>query len=230
MSPEFGLRHPIGVGTLASSTILFNRGDKNSIRPLEGAGMANMKDFSRGEAECREPSPPDAVEEGGSGQDRRPGPPGASPEEEAPYEARLSSHQTDLSVRPEVAPRADHGPEETGRPAPSGILFFPPQGHDEAQGDHQAGGRSVDARPASRKRGRGRPPKRWVVRVKAIDPGKYPELEHNPENPFSSLEPARRMEEIVSFCAQLWARTCQDITRRSLAMVPATSEKRARAA
>jgi len=66
--------------------------------------------------------------------------------------------------------------------------------------------------------------------VKAIDPGKYPELEHNPENPFSSLDPAGRMEEIVSFCAQLWARTCQDITRRSLTMVPAIPEKQARAA
>jgi len=67
---------------------------------------------------------------------------------------------------------------------------------------------------ASPKRGPGRPRRRWVIHVKGIEPGKYPDLDRNPENPFSYLDPDARMEEIISFCARLWARTCQDMVRR----------------
>lgn len=74
---------------------------------------------------------------------------------------------------------------------------------------------------ASRKRGPGRPRRRWIIHVKSIEPGKYPELERNPENPFSYLDPEARMEEIISFCARLWARTCQEMVRRRSAEVEA---------
>ena len=55
------------------------------------------------------------------------------------------------------------------------------------------------------------------MHVQPIDPRKYPELESNPENPFSSMDADKRMQEIVSFCAQLWARTCDDATRKAKA-------------
>lgn len=66
--------------------------------------------------------------------------------------------------------------------------------------------------------------------MKAVALAKYPELEKNPANPFTYLDEERRMQEIVSFCAQLWARTCQDRMRRPPLKFPAASEKRAQAA
>lgn len=48
--------------------------------------MGEIKSFFGGEADSHEPSRPDAVRVDGSGKDRRPGPPGASPEEEARHE------------------------------------------------------------------------------------------------------------------------------------------------
>ena len=56
--------------------------------------------------------------------------------------------------------------------------------------------------------------RRWVVRVTAIDPLKYPDFRKNPDTPFIRMEPDQRIEEIVSFCARLWARTCEDAARQ----------------
>lgn len=55
-----------------------------------------------GEAEFHEPVPPWTVMEGGRGRERRPGPPGASPQEEAPHEP--SSKQAGFLVSIEPAP------------------------------------------------------------------------------------------------------------------------------
>lgn len=112
--------------------------------------MGNRKDFP-GEAEFREPSRAWTVIEGGSGQDRRPGPPGASPEEEAYHEVPARPAESHRSVRPENPTQADRGPEDREGPVPSGFRLLPPQGHDAAQGDHQADRRSVDARRARKR-------------------------------------------------------------------------------
>ena len=173
--------------------------------------MGNEATFRQGEADFREPSLPSAVKGGGSGRDRRPGPPGASPEEEARHEAPPQHLEAHLSVRPEEADRADRGPKEREGPAPSGMLLFPPQGHDQAQAHRQADRRSVDAGRAPQRRRRR---KIWTVQVRMIDPKKYAEFLRTLDNPFADTGPAQRVEDIISFCARLWARTCQDRERR----------------
>ncbi len=47
-----------------------------------------------------------------------------------------------------------------------------------------------------------------------INPKKYAQFLRNLDNPFADTDPERRKEDIISFCAQLWARTCQDRERR----------------
>jgi len=74
--------------------------------------------------------------------------------------------------------------------------------------------RDAAAAPA---RCRGRPRKVWRITVRAIDPGKYPDLQKNPENPFSTMEPEARVAEIDAFCARLWARACMEKARRESA-------------
>jgi hypothetical protein len=49
-----------------------------------------------------------------------------------------------------------------------------------------------------------------------IDPRKYAEFLRNMNNPFADTDPERRKEDIVSFCARLWARTCEDRARQSV--------------
>ena len=61
--------------------------------------MGNMDDIRGGEAEFREPSPPESVIMGGEVEHRRPGPPGASPEEEARHETPRLWESPDLCVR-----------------------------------------------------------------------------------------------------------------------------------
>ena len=72
-------------------------------------------------------------------------------------------------------------------------------------------GSAPPERPA--RRDSARPRRKWVVRVCAIDPQKYPDLRKNPENPFAGMGPEQRLEEISAFCALLWARTCADVAR-----------------
>jgi len=64
-----------------------------------------------------------------------------------------------------------------------------------------------------------------------IDPRKYAEFLRNMNNPFAGTDPEGRKEDIVSFCARLWARTCEDRTRRrGRPGEPPSEEVRARAA
>jgi hypothetical protein len=56
-----------------------------------------------------------------------------------------------------------------------------------------------------------------VITVRAIAPDKYPHLQKNPENPFSTMDPEARIAEIDSFCARLWARACMEAARNSTA-------------
>lgn len=72
----------------------------------------------------------------------------------------------------------------------------------------------VAAAPSPRGRRRR---KIWKIRVTTIDPKKYAGFLRTLDNPFADTDPAQRVEDILSFCARLWARTCQDIERRRLA-------------
>jgi len=47
-----------------------------------------------------------------------------------------------------------------------------------------------------------------------IDPKKYAQFLRTLDNPFADSDPERRKEDIVSFCARLWARTCQNSAGR----------------
>jgi hypothetical protein len=49
--------------------------------------------------------------------------------------------------------------------------------------------------------------------VHAIKPDKYPQFMRDPDNPYAGMTPEERIEEIISFCGRLWARTCEDMAR-----------------
>ena len=63
---------------------------------------------------------------------------------------------------------------------------------------------------------RGQRRKTWTVHVSSIDSGKYPAFQRDPDNPFSCMEVEKRLHEIDSFCARLWARTCQEVASKSV--------------
>lgn len=89
-----------------------------------------------------EPSPAWTVIEGGSGRDRRPGPAGASSENEARYEAPLPANLSLVPVRPQSPP----GPPENGEaPAAPRLRRIPPPGHDHAKAGRPPERRSADA-------------------------------------------------------------------------------------
>jgi hypothetical protein len=89
-----------------------------------------------------EPSPAWTVIEGGSGRDRRPGPLGASCENEARYEAPLPAN---LSLVP-VRPQSPLGPPESGEAAAAPRLRrVPPPKHDQAEAGRPPERRSADA-------------------------------------------------------------------------------------
>lgn len=188
--------------------------------------MGDNRELRTGEADSREPSGLWPVGEG-SGRDRRPGPPAASPEEEARHEASPQHPPTPLSVSPESAGPSDRQHTD----ATAGFRIVPPPGHDETQGDHPAGGRPVDAGRAPRSGGRAKRRKKRPVHVIKIDSMKYPEYLRNPDHLFMGMDPERRNEDIISLCAQLWARTCKDLAREGLPFDKARQpEVRARAA
>ncbi len=66
--------------------------------------MGETKNFARGKAEFREPFRPRPVIIDSGKEERRPGLPGASPEEEARHEAHVPPDPTSLSVHP-ASPR-----------------------------------------------------------------------------------------------------------------------------
>lgn len=53
--------------------------------------------------------------------------------------------------------------------------------------------------------------------MRAIAPDKYPQFQKNPENPFSTMDPDKRIAEIDSFCARLRARACIEAARNETA-------------
>lgn len=176
--------------------------------------MGSAGDSSRGEADCREPSLPAAVRGGSDGLHRRPAQAGASTDSEARYEAPPNGTPNHLRPCPENASVVGNG-AHAGEAAPAARFGgVPSPSHDKAPEDHQGERRSVDAGCAPAKRGRGRRSQKWVVRVKAIDPEKYPEHLRNPRHPFACMKPEDRMEDIITFCARLWVRTCQDTARQ----------------
>ncbi len=62
---------------------------------------------------------------------------------------------------------------------------------------------------------RGQRRKKWRIHVTSIKPDKYPTYQRDPDNPFSTMETKARLHEIETFCARLWARTCQEAARTS---------------
>jgi len=187
--------------------------------------------FDRADAVFRELSRPNAVKEDSDGLHRRPAQAGASSDSEARHEAQVPPNQTVLPIRPESSCRPD---PEAGRPeetASVGNPIVPSEGNDQVQADHQGQQRPADADRASATRGGASRRKKWVVRVHAIKPDKYPQFMRDPDNPYAGMTPEERIEEIISFCGRLWARTCEDIARRRQMCDRKTKlEARARAA
>lgn len=160
----------------------------------------------RNVVEFREPRNSESVEGGSLPQDRRPEPSGASCEEEARHEEETPGSLLPLSLRP-GAPRqadAEAAPREAA-PAP-GFQGIPASGHGEDSGDHPAERWSADADGAPRKRGRGRPPKRWRIHVVRIDASQYPQFLRDRDHPFMAMSVSDRNHEIDSFLARLRAR------------------------
>lgn len=188
--------------------------------------MGDNRALRTGEADSREPSGLRPVGEG-SGRDRRPEPPAASPEEEARHEASPQHPPAPLSVSPESAGPSDR--QQTD--ATAGFRIVPPPGHVETQGDHPAERRAADADRAPRERRRAKRRKKRPVQVIKIDSMKYPEYQRNSDNLFMGMDLERRNEDIISLCAQLWARTCRESAHDGQPNVtPPQPEVRARAA
>ncbi len=192
--------------------------------------MGETEEIRGEEAEFREHFRPWPVIIGGGSGHRRPGPPGASPEEEARHEAHVPYVQTPLFVRPEDRDRFDQRPREAEVLAPPGVPVVPPQGHDPVPDDRPAERRPAHAGRASSKRGRGRPSKRWVIHVKAIDPARYAQFMRYPGHPCAGMKPEDRLEDISAFCARLWARTCEGAARPQPAAAKTKGQLRRKAA
>ena len=193
--------------------------------------MGKTKDFARGKAEFLEPSPPESVIMRGEVEHRRPGPPGASPEEEARHGANLRPVPAHLAVRPEDPARVDRGSQEPGAMAPPGIPVVPPEVHDRVPDDRQSDGRAVEACGASRERKRAKRREKRRIQVVKIDLMKYPAYRCNPDHLFMGMAPERRNDEIIGLCAQLWARACEERAQVGQpAVKPTPPEVRARAA
>lgn len=175
--------------------------------------MRNTENSDARSADSLEPSRAWTVIGGGSSQDRRPGTAGASPEEEAHHEAQVAGSPPPLPVRPEVPPQPDSRGGDSAAPAPCfGGIPSPNTG--EVEGDRSAERRPTGADGAPRKRGRGRPPRKWVVRVRAIDPQQYADFLRYLGHPCAGMKPEERMEDLSTLCARLWARTCEDMARQ----------------
>lgn len=92
-----------------------------------------------------EPFRPNAVKEESEGRDRRPGPPGASSDSEARYEARPNGSPTPISLPPQDASLAIDGPQPDQEAAAPGVGGVPSPGHDQATGDRQGDRRAAHA-------------------------------------------------------------------------------------
>jgi len=197
--------------------------------------MGDNRKLRTGEANSREPSELRPVGDG-SGRDRRPGPPEASPEEEARHEAPPHHPQAPLYVRPENAPRDGRGPEEQGVQVPPCVSLVPPQGHGVAQGDHPAERRSVDADrlalgapgnaewrvkdtgQSQRRRSHRRAKTYDVEIVRFID------APRNGANAYASLSTSERYECLMKRLAEIWSAISR---RRSAGAAPSQERRKA---
>lgn len=73
----------------------------------------------------------------------------------------------------------------------------------------------------------GRPKKKWRLRVIRIDAQKYPDFQGDLEHPFASMPAEARTQEIISFCARLWARTKKPEPQATGHSRPAADERTA---
>lgn len=106
-------------------------------------------------------------------------------------------------------------PESSGLPA------------EAQQAGAKAGARrqeKLEDRPTVKPR-RGRPHHKWVVRVTAIDAQTHPKFLRNSRHPCAGMKPEDRLEDLISFCARIWARTCEDVAKEV-----AETQRRAKAA
>lgn len=187
-------------------------------------------DFGGGVGDFREPSGPGAVNESSDGLHRRTASAGASSDSEARHEARPIRPPPPLPLHPENAPvTIDRVKGDDRSPAPSVSRISSP-GEDQAPGDRpgQRGPADADRAPGTRKRGRR--PQKWSIRVSAIDPQTHPDYLRKSQYPYTSMELQDRVEDIVSFCARLWARTCQDTAGKTNAMRKEDPQRIAKAA
>jgi hypothetical protein len=116
---------------------------------------------------------------------------------------------------------------EAQSPEPSGAIGVeensqlrraPGSGASRERGAHD------EAHPAKKP---GRPRKRWGLRVIRIDAQKYPAFQGDREHPFASMAAEARAQEIISFCARLWARTKKPEPEATGHFRPAADERTA---
>jgi hypothetical protein len=81
-----------------------------------------------------------------------------------------------------------------------------------------------EAHPAKKP---GRPEKKWRLQVVRIDTQKYPDFTGDRDHPFASMAAEARTQEIISFCARLWARTKKPEPQATGQLRPAANERRA---
>jgi len=81
-------------------------------------------------------------------------------------------------------------------------------GHERAPNPGASSRRPRHERP--RKAKTGKKGTRYRVRLRPIDPAKYPQHTKDRDHPFASMEPAKRVAEIDAFLGLLWARTCRE--------------------
>jgi hypothetical protein len=198
--------------------------------------MGETKDFARGKAEFLEPSPPESAIMGGEVEHRRPGPPGASPEEEARHEANLRPVPAPLAVCPEDLGRVDRGSHEPGAMAPPGIPVVPQEVRDPVPDDRPADGRAVEAAPPSpdasgdaewrsmsagrlsRRRSRRRP------KVYEVEIVRLKNHARNDANAYTTLSTPERYECLMKRLANVWSAI---LRRRSVGAFPRAERRRA---
>lgn len=198
--------------------------------------MGETKDFARRKAEFGEPSQASPVIIAGSGRHRRPGLPGASPEEDARHEAHLPPDQFPLTVRPEDRDGVAGGSQEAGAMAPPGVPVVPPQDHDPVKDDRPTERRPVDAgRPAPEALGN----VEWRVketgkslrrrshrRSKTYDVGivRLIDAPRNGANAYAPLSTSERYECLMKRLAEIWSAISR---RRSAGAAPCAERRKA---
>lgn len=173
--------------------------------------MGNRREILQEFQNCREPSRLTVVQGGNSGGQQRPEDSGTFPDERNPHETSSQTPQIRLEVRPEDAPAPDGTSD--GSTTSVDVTRPAPQGHVENEGHSAPKRRSADADRAPAKRGRRA--KKWLIRVNAINPERHPEFLGYSGHPYAGMKADERIEAITTFCARLWARTCEEMSRNA---------------